>query len=92
MTVGIVGLGLIGGSLAKAFKRSQGVTVLASNRNKSILDFAMLSGAVDGELRMEDIARCELLLIATYPQAAEEYLRAAAPHIPPHTVVMDCLL
>ena len=91
MTVGIVGLGLIGGSLAKAFKRGQGVTVLASNRNKSILDFAMLSGAVDGELRMEDIARCELLLIATYPQAAEEYLRAAAPHIPPHTVVMDCL-
>ena len=91
MTVGIVGLGLIGGSLAKAFKRSPDVTVLADNRNKSILDFAMLSGAVDGELKMEDIARCELLLIATYPQAAEDYLRSAAAHIPPHTVVMDCL-
>ena len=56
MTVGIVGLGLIGGSLAKAFKRSPDVTVLAYNRNRSILDFAMLSGAVDGELTMENIA------------------------------------
>ena len=91
MTVGIVGLGLIGGSLAKAFKRSHDVTVLAYNRNRSILDFAMLSGAVDGELTMENIARCELVLIATYPESAKEYLINAAPHILPHTVVMDCL-
>ena len=91
MTVGIVGLGLIGGSLAKAFKRSADVTVLAHNRSKSILDFAKLSGAVDGDLTFENIAHCELLLIATYPEAAQEYLTAAAPHIPPHTVVMDCL-
>ena len=67
MTVGIVGLGLIGGSLAKAFKRSPDVTVLAHNRSKDILEFAKLSGAVDGELTMENIARCELLILATYP-------------------------
>ena len=91
MIVGIVGLGLIGGSMAKAFKRSSDVTVLAENRNKSILDFAMLSGAVDGALSFEDIGRCDLLLLCSYPEAAEEYLRKAAPHIPPHTVVMDCL-
>ena len=91
MTVGIVGMGLIGGSLAKAFKRSEGVTVLAHNRNKSILEFAKLSGAVDAELTFDNIARCELLLIATYPESAKEYIIEAAPHILPHTVVMDCL-
>lgn len=91
MTVGIVGLGLIGGSLAKAFKRSPGVTVLADNRSRSILEFAKLSGAVDGELTKENIARCELVLIATYPQAAKEYLAMIAPFVPPHTLVMDCL-
>ncbi len=91
MTVGIVGLGLIGGSLAKAFKRDPSVTVLADNRSRNILEFAKLSGAVDGDLSMENIARCELLLIATYPEAAKEYILRAAPHIPPHTVVMDCL-
>jgi dihydrodipicolinate synthase/N-acetylneuraminate lyase len=42
-TVGIFGLGLIGGSFAKAYHEA-GWTVLAHNRSKSVLDFAMLCG------------------------------------------------
>lgn len=91
MTVGIVGLGLIGGSFAKAFKRSEGITVLGHNRNKSMLDFAILSGAVDAPLEFEDISRCDLLLLTAYPEAAAEYLRQAAPYIGKNTLVMDCL-
>ena len=91
MKVGIVGLGLIGGSMAKAFKRSADVTVLAENRNKTMLDFAMLSGAVDAPLTMDNIKDCELLLLCSYPEAAEEYLKNAAEHIPADTLVMDCL-
>ena len=86
-----MGLGLIGGSMAKAFKRSRDVTVLADNRNKTMLDFAMLSGAVDAPLTMENIKDCELLLLCSYPEAAEEYLKNAAEHIPADTLVMDCL-
>ena len=48
MTVGIVGLGLIGGSFAKAYQEA-GATVLAWNRSRSVLDFAIMSGAVDAE-------------------------------------------
>jgi len=91
MKVGIVGLGLIGGSMAKAFKRSADVTVLADNRNRTMLDFAMLSGAVDAPLTMENLKDCELLLLCSYPEAAEEYLKNAAEHIPADTLVMDCL-
>ncbi|MBQ8217891.1 MAG: prephenate dehydrogenase [Oscillospiraceae bacterium] len=91
MKVGIVGLGLIGGSMAKAFKRSADVTVLADNRNKTMLDFAMLSGAVDAPLTMENLKDCEILLLCSYPEAAEEYLKNAAEHIPADTLVMDCL-
>ena len=47
--VGIVGLGLIGGSFAKAYHEA-GWEVLARNRSNSVLDFARLSGDVDGEL------------------------------------------
>ena len=86
-----MGLGLIGGSMAKAFKRSADVTVLADNRNKTMLDFAMLSGAVDAPLTMENIKDCQLLLLCSYPEAAEEYLKNAAEHIPADTLVMDCL-
>ena len=65
MTVGIVGLGLIGGSLAKSYKRTEGIRVLGWNRNKTIEDFALLSGAIDGKLKMENIGECDLLLLTT---------------------------
>ena len=47
MTVGIVGLGLIGGSFAKAYHEA-GHRVLAFDTDQSVFDFATLSGAVDG--------------------------------------------
>ena len=91
MTVGIVGLGLIGGSMAKAFSKAEGVRVLGLDTDRSILGFAILSGAVHGELTREELGECDLLLLAAYPQAAEDYLRQEAPYIRRDTVVMDCL-
>ena len=89
MTVGIAGLGLIGGSLAKAYHEA-GERVLAYNRSRSVLDFAMMSGAVDGELTAENISECDILLLAMYPEAVIDYFREMAPHIGKSTVVMDC--
>ena len=91
MTAGIVGLGLIGGSLAKAYKRTDGIRVLVANRSRSVLDFAFLAEAVDEELTMDNIGRCDILLLCTYPAAAVEYLKNAAPYIAKTTVVIDCL-
>lgn len=91
MTVGIVGLGLIGGSLAKAFKRREGIRVLAKDIDSVTLGFAQLTGDVDAELTDENLPDCELLLLCTYPAAAEDYLRRTAPLIPKTTVVIDCL-
>ena len=91
LTVGVVGLGLIGGSLCKAYKENEGVRVLAHDINTAIRDFAILSGAADGVLDFDSLGQCDLLLIATYPAAAEGYLRAAAPHIDKDTMVIDCL-
>lgn len=89
MTVGIVGLGLIGGSFAKAY-HAAGERVLAWNRTRSVLDFAMLDGGVDGELTEENIADCDLILVTLYPAAAIEYLTRMAPHIGPKPLVIDC--
>ena len=69
MTVGIVGLGLIGGSFAKAYHEA-GATVLAWNRSRSVLDFAMMSGAVDAELTEKNIAACTICA-ACFPIAKE---------------------
>lgn len=89
MTVGIVGLGLIGGSFAKAY-HAAGATVLACNRSRSVLDFAMMSGAVDGELTQDNVSACNLVLIALYPEATVDWFRRMAAHIGPHPVVVDC--
>ena len=89
MTVGIVGLGLIGGSFAKAY-HAAGERVLAWNRTRSVLDFAMLDGGVDGELNEETIADCDLVLVTLYPAAAIEYLTRMADHIGPKPLVIDC--
>lgn len=91
MTIGIVGLGLIGGSLAKAYSRAEGMRILAHDIDTTVLDFTILSGIVDAKLTEDNIADCELLLLAAYPEASEEYLRCMAPSISAGTVVMDCL-
>ncbi len=90
MILGVVGLGLIGGSFAKAYKEA-GHTVYAADTDKTILGYAALQGTVDAELDFNNIKDCDLLLICTYINAAAEYFKEAAPHIDRHTVVIDCL-
>ena len=90
MTVGIIGLGLIGGSLAKAFRRDASVTVLGWDTDASIMEFAQLAGAIHGPLRDEDLPQLDLLMLATYPEAVVEHLTRLAPLLDAHTMVIDC--
>lgn len=89
MKVGILGLGLIGGSLARAYAVT-GHTVLACEENESILSFAQLSGAVHGVLDKETIKDCDLLLLAIYPKGSASYLEENAHLIRSGTLVIDC--
>lgn len=90
MKVGIVGLGLIGGSLAKAYKRRADMTVLGWDQDASTLEFARLAEAVDGWLSDEAIPECDLILLAVYPQAVIDWVREKANWLSSHTVVVDC--
>ena len=89
MTVGIVGLGLIGGSMARAYAKA-GHRVLAYNRSKSTLEFAKLAGAVAEELTRDNIGDCDLLLLSLYPEACVDYLREMGPHLSKNCLVIDC--
>ena len=88
MIVGIVGLGLISGSMAKAYSAACH-TVLADNRNKTILDFAMLDGAVSAPLDEKNIKTCDLILVGLPPEASIRWIGNHAHEIDVHTVVMD---
>ena len=88
MTAGIAGLGLIGGSFAKAYHKA-GVKVLAYNRSRDVVDFARISGDVDDVLTPENVSECDIILICIYPEAAAEYLESIAPFVRKDTIVMD---
>lgn len=89
MNVGILGLGLIGGSLARAYAL-EGHTVYAIQRNETMLSFAMLAGAVHGKLNEETIPKCDLILLAIYPDGSATWLEKNAHLISSNALVLDC--
>ena len=88
MNVGILGLGLIGGSMARAYAKA-GHRVFAAETDKNILSFAKLAGAVQDALTAETIPSCELVLLAIYPEASAAWLEENAERISPDALVLD---
>ncbi|MBM6891529.1 prephenate dehydrogenase/arogenate dehydrogenase family protein [Enorma massiliensis] len=72
MCVGIVGLGLIGGSFARAY-RSLGATVYALDTDRDTMDASMIE-TVEAPLDDASIPSCDLIILAAYPQACLEWL------------------
>lgn len=89
MKVGILGLGLIGGSFARAYAL-EGHTVYATQRNESMLSFAMLAGAVHGKLNETTVPQCDLILLAIYPDGCASWLERNAHLLSPNALVIDC--
>lgn len=89
MTVGVLGLGLIGGSLARAYAL-EGHTVYAADTDTQMLSFAMLTGAVSGALDEKTIPACELILLAIYPAGCADWLETNSRYIDPKALVLDC--
>ena len=89
MTVGILGLGLIGGSLARAYSKA-GHTVYVCNRDQNMLDFAKLSGVVTDALNEATVPGCELIILAIYPDGCVNWLEKNAHLISKDALVIDC--
>ena len=89
MKVGILGLGLIGGSLARAYTKA-GHTVFVCDKDTQMLSFSILAGVVHGELNAQSIPQCDLILLAIYAGGAAEWLKENAAIIRQDTTVIDC--
>ena len=87
MNIGIVGLGLIGGSIAKAIKKNTNHRVYGSDINEESLRKAVLVGAIDGKLT--DLSALDLLIVALYPSAIIRYVEENADKIPKECIVTD---
>ena len=89
MEIVIVGLGLIGGSLAKALKQNTPHRVLGIDTNDDALLDACACGAVDGKASLQDLERADVVYLAVYPQAIVEFAKAWGPHLKPGCVLTD---
>lgn len=89
MNVGIVGLGLIGGSMAKSIKSRTGHTVYGTDLSAETMTMARMCGAIDAPLTEENLGTCDLILVAIRPQAAIDWVKSHAGAISRSAIVVD---
>ena len=89
MTVGIVGLGLIGGSMAKSAKDRTGHTVYGIDKEPETMTLARMSGAIDGPLNEHNLPWCDLILLAIRPADAVAWVNENARMISAKAIVVD---
>ena len=90
MKVAVIGLGLIGGSLAKTIKLHGEHTVYGYDINAQTMQQAELLGAIDGVLTDDVLPLCDLTLVALYTEAIIEWIRTHAPLFKEDSLVIDC--
>lgn len=77
MTVAVAGLGLIGGSMARAYK-AKGHRIFGLDTDEAALGYGLLSGIIDERLTQDNMSDCDIIFIALYPEAAKVFLEANA--------------
>ena len=89
MKVGIVGLGLIGGSMAKAIRARTDHTVYGADLDHETMVMARMCGAINAPLTEETLPLCDLILIAIRPAAAVAWVRNHAHLIAKSAILVD---
>lgn len=90
MKIAIIGLGLIGGSIAKAIKDNTDHTVYGADIQQSVVLRAKLIDAIDDELDNNKLSECDLVIIALYPEDTVKFISDKAGIIRKGSVVIDC--
>ena len=90
MKIGIIGLGLIGGSMAKAIRLSTDHYVLGTDIDEKVVTKAKIIEAINEELTDDKISQCDMLIFALYPDATIEAAEKRAHLIKKGAYVIDC--
>ncbi|WMI80381.1 prephenate dehydrogenase [Anaerotignum sp. MB30-C6] len=90
MKIGVIGMGLIGGSMAKAIKEKTEHLVFGWDQSETIRCSAKLAEAVHGILENGDPSDCDLVLIALYPGTTVDYVKKFASKFKKGAMVVDC--
>ena len=92
LTIGFIGLGLIGGSIAKGLKRAnKGHHIMAYARHRETLEAALKDGAIDEAMDgiNDSLLRCDYIFLCTPVTFNEEYLTAVQPFLRKDAILTD---
>ena len=89
MNIGIVGLGVIGGSFARAIKAKTAHTVWGFDINETSVKMALDCGAIDEKLTDENIKSCDMVMVCIYPYKTVEYIKQNADKFKKGSMVVD---
>ena len=89
MNIAVVGLGLIGGSLAKCIKKLTPHTVLGTDISEQVMYKAKLLEVIDGVLTPERLAICDMVIVATCPGAAVDFVTTHGDGFAKGAIVTD---
>ena len=88
-TVTVVGLGLMGGSIAMAIRERTDCAVYGWNRTAAVAQKAFEDGVLDGVADDNTLAETDLLIIGLYPEATADYLLEKLPKLKDGCLVVD---
>ena len=88
--IGVIGLGLIGGSMAKALHQNTDHQVYGYDIDETVMLKAKMVNAMEDILTLDMLPHCDLVIIALYPEATVEFIRKNQANFKEGTVVLDC--
>lgn len=89
MNITVVGLGLIGASLAKAIKRRTNNRIIGIDINSEVTNKALEDGTIDRIGTADDLAQTDLTIVSLYPNAAADFVKSNADSFKKGSVVID---
>ncbi|MEG0829411.1 MAG: prephenate dehydrogenase [Anaerovoracaceae bacterium] len=90
MKIGVIGLGLIGGSIAKAVKTNTDHIIYGYDLNDTVEKKALLVNAIDFSLTDDLLVQCDLIIVALYPGATISFIKEKALLFKKGGIVLDC--
>lgn len=88
--IGIIGMGLIGGSMAKTIHTNTHYNIYGMDSNPSVIKLAIEQNIIVKELNKENAGECDFIIVALYPKDVVSVIREYVPYLKKGTIIVDC--
>ncbi len=90
MNIGVIGLGLIGGSVCKAVKQFTPHKVFGYDISENVMDLALSEAVIDCKINKETLSACDIIIVALYPNDTINFIKLNVESFKKDAVIIDC--